>query len=109
MGDINKRRSKRYSCAVPVDGKKGTAFDESLTLDISKGGMGFVSAVRIPLNKQIVVQLDLTPDGEPVLVIGQVRWVSEMSDASGYRVGMSFKDVLSGSKSRLNQYFSKSL
>jgi c-di-GMP-binding flagellar brake protein YcgR len=111
MKNENKRKNARYSCAVMVDGKPGTEFDSSLTTDISKGGLGFVSSSSVPLNKQIVVELELKPEEDPVLVVAQVRWVRPLNDPGSavkrYRVGMSFEDVLSGSKSRLERYFRK--
>lgn len=111
MKTDNKRKSPRYSCSVMVDSKRGTAFDDSLTIDISKGGLGFVSTHAVPLNKQIVIELELKPEEDPVLILSRVRWVRPLRDpGSGierYRVGMSFEDVLSGSKSRLERYFRK--
>ncbi len=104
----NQRRAKRYTCLVPVDGKKGTLFGQTLTFDISKGGMGLLSQQKIPLNKKIAVALDLFEHEEPVLVIGKVRWINPLTDESGhYRIGMSFDEVLGGTKSRIEQYFRK--
>ena len=102
---LNKRKSERLRCLVPVDGKQGDVFDRTQTFDISKGGIGFISAQRIPLNKQIAMAIELAPDDVPVVVVGKVKWVRQISNSEIYRVGMSFEDVLSGSKSRLNQYF----
>ena len=60
----NKRRNKRIRCLVPVDGKTGSAFEETKTIDFSKGGMGFVSHQRIPLNKRIAVAIELSENEE---------------------------------------------
>ena len=103
----NQRRAKRYTCLVPVDGKKGTLFGQTLTFDISKGGMGLISPNKIPLNKTIAIALDLEESDEPVLVIGKVRWVVPIEDSSQFRVGLSFDEVLGGTKSRIEQYFKK--
>jgi Tfp pilus assembly protein PilZ len=99
------RKNKRHLCLVPVEGKSGSVFDNTQTVDLSKGGMGFVSPRKIPVNKEIPIELDMTIDGEPVFVIGKVCWVTRMADSKNYRIGVFFKDVMQGSKSRLNQYF----
>ncbi len=103
----NKRKSQRQTCLVPVDGKQGSPFDKTQTIDISKGGIGFISPTKISLNKEIAMEIELSPEGETVIVVGKVRWVHPIADSDKYRIGLSFEDVLSGSKSRLNQYFQK--
>ncbi len=101
------RRSKRLVCAVPVDSAKKSPFSESATVDISKGGLGFVSHRKIPLNTKIAFELILSLKEEPVLAIGKVKWVRPIPDSKNYRVGISFENILDGSKSRLTQYFRK--
>lgn len=98
------RKAKRYNCAVPVDGKFGSAFDHTQTVDISRNGIGFISDSALPLNEKIAVEIALSPDGEPVVVMGVVKWVRKLTDSDQYRIGMTFSEVLSGSQTRLNQY-----
>jgi c-di-GMP-binding flagellar brake protein YcgR len=99
---MNKRKDKRVSCLVPVEGKQG--FDTK-TVDFSKNGIGLISKTKIPLNKTIPVQLDFSADEEPVVALGKVRWVQLIPETHNYRIGLSFEGVVSGSKSRLKQYF----
>jgi len=101
----NKRKNKRFDCLVPVDGKKDSTFDGIQTVDYSKGGIGFVSKKEIPVNQEIALEIDLDELGEPAFVIGRVQWVKPISGSECYRIGMEFKEVLRGSKSRLNQHF----
>ncbi len=101
----NNRKNKRHVCVVPVEGKKNSVFDHTQVIDFSKGGIGFVSQHRIPVNKEVPIEIDLTADGKPVFVVGRVQWVQRIMNSKSYRVGMSFEDVLQGSKSRLNEYF----
>jgi len=102
------RRARRKDCVVPVEGKQGTVFDGVRTVDISRGGVGFVSSKRIPINEKVVIELDFQPKVDPVLVVGQVKWVSKIKDSQLYRIGMSFTDdVEEDSGSRLKQYFTK--
>ena len=101
----NKRTEARYGCSVPVEGKTGSEFDNTKTVDISRHGIGFVSDHPIPINQKIAVELALKPNTEPVLVIGVVKWVRKISDSSQYRVGMTFAEIVSGSGVRLDKYF----
>jgi len=103
------RKNERLSCVVPIDGKDGSVFGQSQTVDFSKKGLGFISRHRIPLNKEIPIEIELTVEGMPVIVIGRIQWVRRVVNSLNYRIGVSFKDVLQGSKSRLNQYFKEYL
>ena len=98
------RKAKRYGCAVPVDGKEGSVFDHTKTVDISRNGIGFISDTALPLNEKIAVEIALSPDGEPVVVMGVVKWVRKLTDSEQFRIGMTFAQVLSGSQTRLNKY-----
>ncbi|MBF0522150.1 MAG: PilZ domain-containing protein [Candidatus Omnitrophica bacterium] len=104
---INKRRSNRLPCLVPVEGKNGSPFDHIQTIDFSKGGIGFVSEHKIPIGKEIAVEIQLGPEEEPVIVLGEVRWVRHVKDSDVYRLGMYFKEIISGSKAKLEKFFKK--
>lgn len=104
---MEKRKEDRHQCLVPVESKKGTLFESSQTVDISKNGMGFISSHLVALSKKIPVEIALTPEGDPVLVMGKVKWVRHMSGSKHYRVGMTFTNVLSGSKFHLENILSK--
>ena len=100
-----KRRSPRRRCLVPVDGKKGGPFAETTTIDLSENGIGLISKSPVSVDKEIPIELDLGGDDHPLLVIGRVQWIKPVEGSSHYRIGVTFKEVLQGSKSRLNQYF----
>ncbi len=99
----DKRKSRRFNCLVPVDGKKESLFSSSKTVDISRDGIGFVSDHSIPLHEKIAIELALRPDTEPVLVIGEVKWVRKISDCDRYRVGLTFSDIIDGSRDELDK------
>lgn len=101
----NKRKNKREQCLVPVDGKEDGPFASTQTIDISKEGIGFISKKKIAKNKQIAIELELDEEGDPVFVIGKVKWVRAIPDSESFRVGLHFDDILRGSKSRLYKYF----
>lgn len=104
--ESNKRTEDRFDCAVPVEGKKGSTFDHTKTVDISRHGIGFISDHPIPINQKIAVELALKPNTEPVLVVGVVKWVRQIPDTKQYRVGMTFAEIIGGSSTRLDKFFS---
>lgn len=101
----NQRRTPRLACAVPVDSGAENVFAGTQTVDVCRGGIGFISDHEIPLEREIMVELDLDKNGEPVFAVGRVKWVKQISENGQYRVGMSFVDIIKGSKSRLQKYF----
>ncbi|MBF0593457.1 MAG: PilZ domain-containing protein [Candidatus Omnitrophica bacterium] len=103
----NKRKAPRFDCYVPVDGKEGAVFSNTKTVDISRDGIGFLSNHSVPLNERIAIELALKPDTEPVLVIGQVKWVRKVADSNQYRIGLTFSDIIDGSKDFLDESLSK--
>ena len=102
----NQRSEARYNCFVPVEGKNGSEFDRTQTVDISRHGIGFLSPQTVGINQKIALEIVLRPNTEPVMVIGVVKWVRKLADSEQYRVGMVFSDVISGSPTRLDKYFS---
>jgi hypothetical protein len=103
----NQRSEARYSCFVPVDGKEGSEFGQTKTLDISRHGIGLVSAQPVGINQKIALEIVLKPNTEPVMVVGIVKWVRRLGVSDQYRVGMVFSEVISGSPVRLEKYLSQ--
>jgi c-di-GMP-binding flagellar brake protein YcgR len=102
----NKRKAHRFSCLVPVDGKDGSAFAGTRTVDISRSGIGFLSAVPVPLHERVAIELALKADTDPVLVVGEVRWVHKDAHSNQYRIGLTFSDIIDGSQDFLDESFS---
>ena len=100
----NQRSETRYNCLVPVDGKEGSVFDRTKTLDISRHGIGLISSQHIGINQKIALEIVLKPNTEPVMVIGVVKWVRKLGNTDQYRVGLVFSEVISGSSTRLDKY-----
>lgn len=78
-------------------------FSSTRTFDISRDGIGFLSDHAIPVHEKVAIELALKPDGEPVLVVGEVKWVHKLSDSGQYRIGLSFADVIDGNREDIDQ------
>ena len=103
IADENKRKTHRFDCLVPVDGKDGSLFSHSRTVDISREGIGFLSDHAIPLKEKIAIELSVSPESEPVLGVGEVQWVRKISDSDKYRIGLRFADIIDGSPEQLER------
>lgn len=103
----NKRKHRRMNCLVPIESKKGGAFDMTQTIDISKKGLGFVSSKRIPVNKKIPIEIDLSEESS-VLIIGKVKWSRAIKGTELFRIGLNFESLEKGAQTRLNQFFKQS-
>ena len=101
----NQRVESRYDCTVPIEGQEGREFDQTRTLDISRHGIGLLTSQPIGINQKIALEIVLKQNTEPVMVIGVVKWVRKIEVSDQYRVGMVFSEIISGSSSRLDKYF----
>lgn len=102
-----KRNSPRFNCRVPVLCRKGTMFDNSQTIDISRGGVGIISPKFVPLGTNLVMEIALAPKAEPVLAVGSVKWVQKISSQDNYRLGLGFTDISRDSHNRLSEYLER--
>jgi c-di-GMP-binding flagellar brake protein YcgR len=102
-----KREAPRLDCRVPIMCRRGSLFDNAQTMDISKGGVGLLSAKFIPLKTNLIMEIALAPKAEPVLAVGKVCWVQKSSYSDQYRVGMNFTDIAVDSSRRLADYLDK--
>ncbi len=103
--EMEHRKTIRQQCFVPVEANAKSALSDLCTFDIGRGGIGLVSKKKIPIHQQIAVELDLTPEGEAALIMGEVRWVHQNYKTGTYRLGIKFIRILSsGSRSRLSTF-----
>ncbi len=77
----------------------------SRTIDISRTGVGFISARFIPINSKLMVELALSREEHPVLVQGRVKWVEKIPHTPSFRIGMNFSDISVDAQSRIEQHF----
>lgn len=87
-----------------MESKIGGGLDLTQTIDISKKGLGFVSAKKMPINKKIPIEIDLSEDSS-ILVIGKVKWSKAIKGTELFRIGLNFETVEKGCQTRLNQFF----
>jgi len=89
---------------VPVLCKKGTMFDNSQTVDITRNGIGFFSQRFVPVDTNMILEISLSPKTNPLLAVGRVKWIQKVGYMDRYRVGMEFTDISENAKGRLSEY-----
>lgn len=103
------RKYQRDECHVPVEGREGTPLDRISAVDICENGLGLVASRSLQVNSEIPIELELSEqDAEPLVVMGQVKWVNKEAETGLYRIGVRFSyTVVRGAKTRIKQYFQK--
>ena len=104
MQQQENRQKSRASCRVPVLCKKGTLLENSLTRDISESGIGLLAQKFVPKDTNLIMEIALSPNAEPVLAVGKVKWVRKVGYGDRYRLGMEFTDISRNAKTRLSGY-----
>ncbi|MDI6801473.1 MAG: PilZ domain-containing protein [Thermodesulfovibrionales bacterium] len=60
-------------------------------LDISRGGLCFLTDCRIPFATKVVLEVSVVPDDDPLTLKGRVSWVSRSLNRSyKYTIGIEF-------------------
>jgi len=77
----------------------------TLTKDFSLGGLCCISLrSAVAAGSRLEVSLLLRGDGVPLPLRGEVAWCRESTDQDGYEVGISFKGLSKGMRSKIERY-----
>ncbi|MBM3252121.1 MAG: PilZ domain-containing protein [Candidatus Omnitrophica bacterium] len=104
MDEQERRQFYRDQCQVPVLCKRGALLENSITRDISQSGIGLLVQKFVPKDTNLIMELSLAPKTEPILAVGQVKWIRKVGYGDRYRLGMQFTDLSPGAKNRLSDY-----
>ncbi len=81
---FNRRASPRVTLGIPISYRSGQTIASSLTLDISKGGVGIRTMSPLPIGAIVQVKFRLPGSGTDVDASGRVTW-------SDRKVGMGIQ------------------
>jgi len=60
-------------------------------LDMSRGGLRFLSQLSLKINKNLIMKISVPGERIPLLIKGQVRWVSpNVGKSYKYQIGVQF-------------------
>ena len=78
---------------------------ETLTKDISAGGMRCLSPKPVPVSTPVTIELHFGAGQEPLLVEGRTVWFQTLPESDQYDLGISFVDLTEQKQRRLSAYF----
>jgi c-di-GMP-binding flagellar brake protein YcgR len=65
----------------------------SLSQDLSEGGMQISSFYFYPVHSRMLMELYLSMDSEPVKTMGKIVWIEQLPYQDMYKVGIEFSDL----------------
>lgn len=104
-----RRQSIRYRAYLPLrfqaQGDAGAV--QTLTKDLSVGGLRCMSPKPVPVAYETRVELMLATVQEPLTLRATVQWFRSMPYSDQYELGLSFHGVSSQSARRLSTYLGR--
>ncbi|MBI3010448.1 MAG: PilZ domain-containing protein [Candidatus Omnitrophica bacterium] len=80
---------------------------ETLTKNVSAGGLRFISPLELPVSSDLTVDLLLSNGEEPIVVRAKVMWFQMIPYSEQFDVGVSFHDTPEESQRRLSGYLER--
>ena len=107
--DQERRHDPRLFCRLPVRlyPKQEPRVIETLTKDLSVGGLRCVSRHHRPAGMPLSVELLLEPGERPLMLTGQVAWSNPISGSEQFDLGVSFQTFPYFAKKRLSAYLDR--
>ncbi|MBU1044930.1 MAG: PilZ domain-containing protein [Candidatus Omnitrophica bacterium] len=65
----------------------------SLSQDLSEGGLQISSYYFYPVNSQMIVELQLNADTVPIKTVGKVVWVEQLPYQDVFKLGIEFSEL----------------
>jgi len=117
---INKRIYRRLKSKIDIHYKVFNAQDphakrlaapevNSVTRDISAGGLVFFAEQSFPAGAVLELRIDLPDTGEPINCLARVIRVDELEENSKYDVAVCFLDLTGGQRRSLDKYVGNSM
>ena len=107
----DRRERPRASCVLPVRlmplGER--TIIETLTKNVSTGGVKCISSIERPVGTRMSVELDLGDRREPVRARGLVSWFGMVPDSDQFFIGITFTELEPDDRRHLSGYLDKLL
>ena len=109
VGLEEKRRFPRIQLKIPLryQIRGGHDFDNSISDDISLGGLRFVNRKFIPPLTDVMLEINVL--SRALNPIGRVAWSSPLPHSDWYNLGIEFIEMDAGEKNYLSDYIDMQL
>ncbi|MBI3020608.1 MAG: PilZ domain-containing protein [Candidatus Omnitrophica bacterium] len=106
MSPLERRSAQRLRAYQPVRLRKlhSPQVIETLTKDLSAGGVRCLSTSVFPVSTQVNVDLVLSSGEEPFSAMGRAVWFQIIPHSDQFDIGISFVEVPPQHKRRLSVY-----
>ena len=106
-----KRRYKRAGSALSIQYKNLRKINdpagESLSRNISEGGVCFQTSKFISLACRLIVEISIPTSLKPIKAISKVAWIRKISSGDQYELGNQFLEISKEDKSIITDYVSR--
>ena len=115
---VEQNRDRRKFCRVlsdfpiqlqPVPQSRPGKIFNSLTQDVSEGGMKVSSFNFHPVNSRFMLEMLVSDDVEPIRSVGRVVWVEQLPYQDSFKLGIEFTDFSEEQKESLVDAIAKRL
>ena len=105
-GPIDRRAVPRFAVELDVDVHTAHNFYEGLVRDMGVAGVFVATHHEHAVGELIELSIHLPDGGEPIAVIGEVRWTRAYSEASEVEPGMGllFRSLSAGDQERIASF-----
>lgn len=105
----DRRQAPRAGCVLPVrlypHGEAKVI--ETLTKDLSVGGLRVLSPIPRPLATRFSIEFALGAGEEPLSLAGQLMWFQVLPYSEQYYFGFAFEDVSENTSIRLSRFIER--
>ncbi|MFH1837116.1 MAG: PilZ domain-containing protein [Candidatus Omnitrophota bacterium] len=104
-----KRRYQRVETHVPLkcgklrDGSNCKG-ENSITKDLSLGGMSFRTDNFIPMANRLIVEISLPEKTKSIKAISKIAWIKKSRSGNGYETGNQFLEMSKEDKDSVADY-----
>ncbi|NQT32682.1 MAG: PilZ domain-containing protein [Candidatus Omnitrophica bacterium] len=107
--DVERRKYIRRKTHIPVSisrlkGGISSKDSDSITRNMSEGGICFRAPNFIPMACRIVFELDMPAFSDPVKIVSRVAWIDKTASGEDYEIGAQFLDMSREDKELLMKY-----
>jgi PAS domain S-box-containing protein len=98
------RRHKRLNYRLDIDFLCEKSRHPAQTIDISEGGVCFISKQALKTDAETIIRFDLPGEKQEFCLKGRVAWVSKSQGAPGYKIGLEFSGSNAAALKKLRNF-----
>ncbi len=104
--DAERREFRRIKTSSPIEYRflNSERFSNSVTCDISEGGISFITDGAVPLGTHLYFEAKLRNRPQAIYGIAKIVWSTKVPYSEKHRIGLEFTEVGSISKADITAF-----